>query len=201
MQRISSCVFVVSSLLLAAISPAMAAFPERAITLVVPFAAGGPTDALARLLGQRLSEVIKQPIIIENVGGAGSMLGTARAAKAPPDGYTILINDLALPSAPYLRKSLPINVRTDLTPIGLINAGPLILIARKSMRADTAAQMFALFKAEQTNIKLAMGYRYEFAHVRPPDTAGARCYVHVGSLSRRRPGLERPARWYTRHPV
>jgi tripartite-type tricarboxylate transporter receptor subunit TctC len=63
--------------------------------------------------------------------------------------YTILINDLALPSAPYLRKSLPINVRTDLTPIALINAGPLILIARKSMRADTAAQMFALFKAEQ----------------------------------------------------
>src|SRR6187549_3438549 len=83
MQRISSCLFVVSSLL-AAISPAMAAFPERAITLVVPFAAGGPTDALARLLGQRMSEVIKQPIIIENVGGAGSMLGTARAAKAPP---------------------------------------------------------------------------------------------------------------------
>lgn len=157
MQRISSCVFVVSSLLLAAISPAMAAFPERAITLVVPFAAGGPTDALARLLGQRMSEVIKQPIIIENVGGAGSMLGTARAAKAPPDGYTILINDLALPSAPYLRKSLPINVRTDLTPIGLINAGPLILIARKSMRADTAAQMFALFKAEQTNIKFGHG--------------------------------------------
>jgi tripartite-type tricarboxylate transporter receptor subunit TctC len=70
---------------------------------------------------------------------------------------TILINDLALPSAPYLRKSLPINVRTDLTPIGLINAGPLILIARKSMRADTAAQMFALFKAEQTNIKFGHG--------------------------------------------
>src|SRR3954463_15407946 len=82
-------------------------YPFKAITLVVPFAAGGPTDALARLLGQRMSEVIKQPIIIENVGGAGSMLGTARAAKAPPDGYTILINDLALPSAPYLRKSLP----------------------------------------------------------------------------------------------
>src|SRR6476619_2477254 len=157
MQRISSCVFVVSSLLLAAISSAMAAFPERAITLIVPFAAGGPTDALARLLGQRMSEVIKQTVIIENVGGAGSMLGTARAAKAPPDGYTILINDLALPSAPYLRKSLPINVRTDLTPIGLINAGPLILIARKSMRADTAAQVLALFKAEQTNIKFGHG--------------------------------------------
>ena len=81
MQRISSCVFVVSSLL-AAISPAMAAFPERAITLVVPFAAGGPTDALARLLGQRMSEVIKQPIIIEkSVAQAACWAPSARPRR------------------------------------------------------------------------------------------------------------------------
>ena len=113
-------------------------FASQPIHILVGYAAGGGVDIVARLLQEPMKAALGQPIIIENVGGAGSMLGTARAAKAPPDGYTILINDLALPSAPYLRKSLPINVRTDLTPIGLINAGPLILIARKSMRADTA---------------------------------------------------------------
>ena len=157
MRKLALAILVFAAILVGNRTATAQVYPSKPITLIVPFAAGGPTDALARLLGQRMSEVIKQPIIIENVGGAGSMLGTARAAKAPPDGYTILINDLALPSAPYLRKSLPINVRTDLTPIGLINAGPLILIARKSMRANTAAQMFALFKAEQTNIKFGHG--------------------------------------------
>ena len=157
MRKLALAILVFAAILVGNRTATAQVYPSKPITLIVPFAAGGPTDALARLLGQRMSEVIKQPIIIENIGGAGSMLGTARAAKAPPDGYTILINDLALPSAPYLRKSLPINVRTDLTPIGLINAGPLILIARKSMRADTAAQVLALFKAEQTNIKFGHG--------------------------------------------
>ncbi len=157
MRKLALAILVFAAILVGNRTATAQVYPSKPITLIVPFAAGGPTDALARLLGQRMSEVIKQPIIIENIGGAGSMLGTARAAKAPPDGYTILINDLALPSAPYLRKSLPINVRTDLTPIGLINAGPLILIARKSMRADTAAQVLALFKTEQTNIKFGHG--------------------------------------------
>jgi len=157
MRKLALAIMVFAATFVGNLTATAQVYPSKPITLIVPFAAGGPTDALARLLGQRMSEAIKQPIIIENVGGAGSMLGTARAAKAPPDGYTILINDLALPSAPYLRKSLPINVRTDLTPIGLINAGPLILIARKSMRADTAAQALALFKAEQTNIKFGHG--------------------------------------------
>jgi len=157
MQRWTNCIVFAFCLLLAAIPSAIAAYPERAITLIVPFAAGGPTDALARLLGQRMSGLLKQPVIIENVGGAGSMLGTARAAKATADGYTILINDLALPSAPFLRKSLPINIRTDLVPLGLINAGAMVLITRKTLRAKSPSDLFALFKFEKTNIKFGHG--------------------------------------------
>ena len=125
--------------------------------MVVPFAAGGPTDAIARLLAQRMSEALKQQIIIENVGGAGSVLGTARVAKAAPDGYTILINDLALPSAPLLRSNLPFDVWTDLIPLGLINAGPMVLISRKSLRAETAGQLFTMIRTEKDNIKLGHG--------------------------------------------
>jgi tripartite-type tricarboxylate transporter receptor subunit TctC len=137
--------------------PASAEFPERPIILIVPFAAGGPTDALARVLVQRMSMELKQPIVIENVGGAASVLGSARAAKAAPDGYTILINDLALPAAPALRSNLPFDVRADFVPLGLINAGPLVLVGRKSLQADTAQQLFAKIKAEKTNIRLAHG--------------------------------------------
>jgi len=136
---------------------AFADFPERPITLIVPFAAGGPTDALARLLGQRMSEELKQPIVVENVGGAASVLGTARAAKAAPNGYTILINDLALPSAPMLKSNLPFDVRADFVPLGLINAGPKVLIGRKSLQADTAEQLFKKIKTDKADIKLGHG--------------------------------------------
>ena len=123
----------------------------------MPFAAGGPTDALARLLGQRMSEELKQPIVVENVGGAASVLGTARAAKAAPNGYTILINDLALPSAPMLKSNLPFDVRADFVPLGLINAGPKVLIGRKSLQADTAEQLFKKIKTDKADIKLGHG--------------------------------------------
>ena len=150
----------ISLMLLATFGTAITAsaeFPERSITLIVPFPAGGPTDALARVLRQRMPEELKQPIVIENVGGAASVLGTARAAKATPDGYTILINDLALPSAPAWKSSLPFDVRADFVPLGLINGGPMVLIGRKSLGADKAQQLFAKIKTEKDNVKLGHG--------------------------------------------
>jgi len=139
------------------IDTASAEFPERPITLIVPFPAGGPTDALARVLGQRMTEELKQPIVVENLGGAASVLGTARAAKAAADGYTILINDLALASAPALKSNLPFDIRADFIPLGLVNAGPMVLIGRKSLLADTAQLLFAKIKAEKDNVKLGHG--------------------------------------------
>jgi tripartite-type tricarboxylate transporter receptor subunit TctC len=136
---------------------ASAEFPERPLTLIVPFAAGGPTDALARVLGQRMSEELKQQVVVENVGGASSILGSARASKAAPDGYTILINDLALPSASALKSNLPFDVRADFVALGLINGGPMVLIGRKSLQADTAQQLFAKIRTEKDNIKLGHG--------------------------------------------
>jgi tripartite-type tricarboxylate transporter receptor subunit TctC len=85
------------------------------------------------------------------------LLGSARAAKAPPDGYTILINDLALPSAPLLRSNLPFDVRTDLIPVGLINAGPMVLISRRSLGPETAGQLFAKIIVEKDNLKMGHG--------------------------------------------
>src|SRR5215475_11736661 len=110
-------------------------------------AAAGPADG----------EELKQPIVVENVGGAASVLGTARAAKAAPNGYTILINDLALPSAPMLKSNLPFDVRADFVPLGLINAGPKVLIGRKSLQADTAEQLFKKIKTDKADIKLGHG--------------------------------------------
>src|SRR5262245_12204438 len=158
--NVASWLSVISLMLLVAIAEtrtASADFPERSITLIVPFAAGGPTDALARVLGQRMSEELKQRIVIENVGGASSIVGTARAVKAAADGYTILINDLALASAPALKSNLSFDVRADLVPLGLINGGPMLLIGRRSLQVDTPAQLFARIKTERDNIKLGHG--------------------------------------------
>src|SRR5437870_2529369 len=108
-------------------------YPTRPITILVPFAAGGPSDTLARNLGNTMSATLKQQMIIENVGGAGGTLGIARAAKAQPDGYTVLLMHVGIATAPFLYRHLPYDTVNDLEPIGRVANVPMTLVAKKTL--------------------------------------------------------------------
>jgi tripartite-type tricarboxylate transporter receptor subunit TctC len=109
-------------------------FPRRPVTIIVPFAAGGPTDLLARIIAEVMSKDLGQPVIIENVPGAGGTVGNARAARAAPDGYTLLIGNVGtLAASPTIYKKLSYNVLTDFIPLGSIADAPQVVSARKDL--------------------------------------------------------------------
>src|SRR4051794_3944015 len=95
-------------------------YPTKTITLIVPFAAGGPTDTVARLIAQSMSKTLKQQVIVENVGGAGGTIGAARVAKAEPDGHTIFLHHIGHSTAPALYRKLSYNAIDSFEPIGLV---------------------------------------------------------------------------------
>jgi tripartite-type tricarboxylate transporter receptor subunit TctC len=123
-------------------------FPRRTITMIVPFAAGGPSDVIARLIGQSMSNTLKQQVIIENVAGAGGTTGAARLAKAEPDGHTILIHHIALAAGASLYKSLPYDTLNDIEALGLVNQGPMVVTTKKDYPVDDAKALFAKLKAD-----------------------------------------------------
>lgn len=144
------------SLGLVAWGPALAQdFPSRPITLVVPFAAGGPSDSIARVVGQSMTATLGQQIIVENVAGAGGTVGAARVAKADPDGYTLLIAHVALPASAWLYKSLPYDTPTAFETVGLVNFGPMALATRKNFPAENARDLLARLKTGGKAITLA----------------------------------------------
>ena len=130
------------------------AFPARPISIIVPFAAGGPSDAIARLIGQSISATLGQPIVVENVAGAGGTAGAARLARSDPDGYTLLIHHIALLAGAFLYKRLSYEAE-QLAPIGLINQGPMVLVGKTGFPAETAADLFRLLKAEPSRAVIA----------------------------------------------
>jgi len=123
------------------------AYPSRPITMIVPFAPGGIADAVARLLGEGLGKRLGQPVVLDNVAGAASMIGTAAVAKAPPDGYTLLIGAIApLGIVPHVRKT-PYVVERDLAPVAMVATQPhLLLVNRAKMPAATLSEFIALLK-------------------------------------------------------
>jgi tripartite-type tricarboxylate transporter receptor subunit TctC len=124
-------------------------WPTRPLTMVVPFAAGGGTDVMGRIVGRRLSEVLGQQVIIENVGGAGGMVGSARVAKAAPDGYTFVLGSRADAINQTLYKNPLYNLATDLAPVVLIADQPTVLVARKDLPVDDLQQFIAYAKKSQ----------------------------------------------------
>jgi tripartite-type tricarboxylate transporter receptor subunit TctC len=131
-------------------------WPVRPVTFVVPYAAGGPNDAQARILAARLSELLHQQIIIENVGGAGGMTGANRVAKAAPDGYTLLLAGLAIfGQIPTFYKKTPYNPVTDFEPVALIADTARILITRKDLPATTLPEFIAYARANQDHMQYA----------------------------------------------
>ena len=140
---------VLLMLLLSPVLPAFAQeFPSRPITLVVPFSAGGPGDVIARLLASSMGATLKQPIVIENVVGAGGTIGTNRVAKAAPNGYTLLLMHVGQATAPALYAKLPFDPVGDFAPIGLVTDVPMILVARANFPARDLKELVAYVRAQ-----------------------------------------------------
>jgi tripartite-type tricarboxylate transporter receptor subunit TctC len=130
-------------------------WPARPLTMVVPFAASGGTDVLGRILGRRLSEILGQQVIIENVGGAGGMVGSARVAKAPPDGYQFVLGSRADAINQTLYKNPLYNLATDLAPVVLIADQPTLLVARNDLPVGSLVEFIAHARANQATMQMA----------------------------------------------
>ena len=130
-------------------------FPSRPINVVVPFAAGGPTDTLARSLAQAMGTQLKQTVLIENVGGAGGTIGVARIAKASHDGYNLLLHHIGMSTAPFLYRTLPFKVIEDFAPIGLVADVPMTLIARSNFPAASFKELLPYLKANKDKVSYA----------------------------------------------
>lgn len=129
-------------------------YPNRPISLIVPFAAGGPTDVLARVLGQHMSRTLGQQIVIENITGAGGTIGASRVAKAAPDGYTMVMGNLGTHAASVgLYKNLSYDPQADFEPVMLIATTPMVLLVRKDLEVNSLVDFIALTKQR----RLSMG--------------------------------------------
>jgi tripartite-type tricarboxylate transporter receptor subunit TctC len=137
--------------------PAAAQYPNKPITVIVPFAAGGPTDVVARLVGDHMSRTLGQTLVVENVGGAGGTLGMIRAAQAQPDGYTIAVGNMGTQSAaPALYPNLKYDPAKSFAQVGIVNYTPQAIVAKKDTAAKTLKEFIDYLKTNNT--KLTYGH-------------------------------------------
>ena len=177
-----------AALLLA--GPALAQdYPTGPVTVVVPFAAGGPTDTVTRLVAEPMSATLGQQIVVQNVGGAGGTLGATQVAKADADGYTLLLHHIGMSTAPSLYPDLAFDPVADFAPIGLVTSVPMTIVARKDFEPNTLAGADRLREGQRRHRDL----RQRRHRRRQPPLRHA---VHVGDRHRgRRPSPTRaPAR-------
>jgi tripartite-type tricarboxylate transporter receptor subunit TctC len=127
-------------------------YPSKVITLVVPFAAGGPTDTVARLIAQPMSKTLGQTIIVENIGGAGGTVAAGRVARANPDGYTIFLHHIGQATSATLYKNLSYDVLKDFETIGLVTPVPMTIIAKKDFPAKDIKEFISYVKANKDKI-------------------------------------------------
>ncbi len=143
------------SLSLALAATGALAWPDKAVTVLVPFAAGGPTDKVARDLAVALGAQLKQTVVVENVGGAGGTLGAARVAKAAPDGYTLLLYHIGMSTSATLYRNLSYKPLEDFEYLGLINEVPMTLIGRSTLPANSYPELVKWLEANKGKINLA----------------------------------------------
>ena len=135
---------------------AAAAYPERPITMIVPFAAGGPTDVIARIVAENMSKTLGQQIIVENVAGAGGTTGSTRAAQAAPDGYTLVMGHMGTHgAAPALYPNLKYDPAKDFAPVGLAAGTPILIVAKKDFPAKDLKEFVAYVKANADKVNQA----------------------------------------------
>jgi len=150
----------------AAATPALAAYPDKPITIVVPFAAGGPTDKVAR----DFAEAMRKPLggatlVVENVGGAGGTLGAQKVAKAPADGYTLLLFHVGMATTPTMYRKLSYNVLNDFEFAGMINDVPMTLLGRKTLAANTYPELVKWLQENKGKINLANAGQGSASHL------------------------------------
>ena len=130
-------------------------YPSKPVTMVIPFAAGGPTDIIARILAHSMADTLKQPVVVDNTLGAGGTIAANKVAKSTPDGYTFLLHHNGMATSPALYRSLPFNPMTDYEYIGQVADVPMVLVGRGNLPASNAAELLAYIKANKD--KMSMG--------------------------------------------
>ena len=144
-------------------------YPAKPVTMVIPFAAGGPTDVLGRVMAQRMSELLGQQVVVENVGGAGGMTGSKRVADAAPDGYNFVLGTVGTHAQSQTMYKKPLySAVTDFTPVALIAEVPIVLIARKDLPVSNLEEFIAYAKANQAKMQYG--------------SAGAGSATHLGCV-------------------
>jgi len=152
-----SFVILAAALALTATSASAQDYPKRPVTIVVPFAAGGPTDIIARIVGDHFSRTLGQQFIVENIAGAGGTTGITRGAQAKPDGYTIMMGHMGTHgAAPALYPNLKYDPTKDFEPIGLVAGTPILIVARKDFPAANLKEFVA--KAKDTSVRLSQAH-------------------------------------------
>jgi tripartite-type tricarboxylate transporter receptor subunit TctC len=131
-------------------------YPNKPIKLVVPFPAGGSSDGTGRLIADKLGQVLKQSVIVENKGGAGGMIGTDAVAKSPADGYTLVLVDVFHSSTPIYTKKMPYDAVKDFTPVSLIGRSPAFWVASQSFEPKTARDAITFAKAQPNKLTMAI---------------------------------------------
>jgi tripartite-type tricarboxylate transporter receptor subunit TctC len=157
-MRITKTLLAVLAVAAAQLAPTatVAAYPERPITMIVPFAAGGPTDVVARIVSDHMSRTLGQQIVIENVAGAGGTTGITRAAQARPDGYTIMMGHMGTHgAAPGVYANLKYDPTKDFEPVGLASGTPIVIVARKDFPAKDLKEFTAYVKANSKKLNEA----------------------------------------------
>src|SRR5512146_1501141 len=146
-----------------------AGYPDRTLTMIIPFAAGGPTDVLGRVMAQRMGEILGQTVIVENIGGAGGMNGGKKVADARPDGYTMLLGTVGTQAQGQTLYKKPLyNSVTDFTPVALIADVPIVLIVRKDLPVNNLKEFVAYAKENQAKMQFG--------------SAGAGSATHLGCV-------------------
>jgi tripartite-type tricarboxylate transporter receptor subunit TctC len=144
-------------------------YPTKPATMIIPFAAGGPTDVLGRIMAQRMSEILGQQVVVENVGGAGGMTGSKRVADAAPDGYNFVLGTVGTHAQSQTMYKKPLyNSATDFTPVALIAEVPIVLITRKDLPVSNLKEFIAYAKANQAKMQYG--------------SAGAGSATHLGCV-------------------
>src|SRR5215470_670829 len=140
-------------------------YPSHPITMIVPFPAGGPTDTLARILSERMRVSLGQPVVIENVTGAGASIGATRGAQAAPDGYTLSIGNWTSHVGSGAMYKLPFDMLGDLEPISLLTSAPLMVVGKTTVPANNGTELVAFLKANPDKVTAATIGAGSAAHV------------------------------------